>query len=309
MVKLATDGVCGAQVVVGGSQRLDQARAGLPALQPARAGEGAVQRCVIAVGIPVKWNSVSGDLEHGFRRSGTLVSDVRVSSLPSVSQQTFKILLLTWCSRAWTIPVEPVGAVCGVHRLCGKRAFGDRSVAPNASRALSTSAAVSSTGRSDPTCPGHACHRHDGSGLRFAACNGVADLVLSRAVACPSARCGARRGANGVGLVGVTDDGVPVHRQLAGDQQARSARSSITSVRSRRCVTQRREHPVVDGEQVALPSAACRNRLRGRRPPRAAGAHADVAGGEAAATRPFDEGATEKTLPIPHGPVTIKLWR
>ena len=24
-------------------------------------------------GIPVKWNSVSGDLEHGFRRSGTLV--------------------------------------------------------------------------------------------------------------------------------------------------------------------------------------------------------------------------------------------
>ena len=26
-----------------------------------------------ASGIPVKWNSVSGDLEHGFRRSGTLV--------------------------------------------------------------------------------------------------------------------------------------------------------------------------------------------------------------------------------------------
>ena len=25
------------------------------------------------LGIPVKWNSVSGDLEHGFRRSGTLV--------------------------------------------------------------------------------------------------------------------------------------------------------------------------------------------------------------------------------------------
>ena len=25
------------------------------------------------MGIPVKWNSVSGDLEHGFRRSGTLV--------------------------------------------------------------------------------------------------------------------------------------------------------------------------------------------------------------------------------------------
>ena len=35
-------GVCGAQVVVGGSQRLDQAR-GVSALQPARAGEGAVR--------------------------------------------------------------------------------------------------------------------------------------------------------------------------------------------------------------------------------------------------------------------------
>ena len=28
---------------------------------------------VVGLGIPVKWNSVSGDLEHGFRRSGTLV--------------------------------------------------------------------------------------------------------------------------------------------------------------------------------------------------------------------------------------------
>ena len=27
----------------------------------------------VEMGIPVKWNSVSGDLEHGFRRSGTLV--------------------------------------------------------------------------------------------------------------------------------------------------------------------------------------------------------------------------------------------
>ena len=31
------------------------------------------QEMVGEVGIPVKWNSVSGDLEHGFRRSGTLV--------------------------------------------------------------------------------------------------------------------------------------------------------------------------------------------------------------------------------------------
>ena len=34
-------GVCRAQVAVGGSERLDQARAGIPALQPAGAGEGA----------------------------------------------------------------------------------------------------------------------------------------------------------------------------------------------------------------------------------------------------------------------------
>ena len=34
-------GVCRTQVAVGGSQRLDQARAGIPTLQPAGAGEGA----------------------------------------------------------------------------------------------------------------------------------------------------------------------------------------------------------------------------------------------------------------------------
>ena len=32
-----------------------------------------VRPSYVQVGIPVKWNSVSGDLEHGFRRSGTLV--------------------------------------------------------------------------------------------------------------------------------------------------------------------------------------------------------------------------------------------
>ena len=42
-------GVCGAQVVVGGSQRLDQARAGVSALQPAWAGEGAVR---VGPGVP-----------------------------------------------------------------------------------------------------------------------------------------------------------------------------------------------------------------------------------------------------------------
>ena len=43
------DGVCGAQVVVGGSLRLDQARAGLPALQFAWTGEGALR---VGPGVP-----------------------------------------------------------------------------------------------------------------------------------------------------------------------------------------------------------------------------------------------------------------
>ena len=42
-------GVCRTQVAVGGSQRLDQARAGIPALQPAGAGEGAGR---VGLGVP-----------------------------------------------------------------------------------------------------------------------------------------------------------------------------------------------------------------------------------------------------------------
>ena len=42
-------GVCRTQVAVGGSERLDQARAGIPALQPAGAGEGAGR---VGLGVP-----------------------------------------------------------------------------------------------------------------------------------------------------------------------------------------------------------------------------------------------------------------
>ena len=36
-------------------------------------GSDGLETVNVRMGIPVKWNSVSGDLEHGFRRSGTLV--------------------------------------------------------------------------------------------------------------------------------------------------------------------------------------------------------------------------------------------
>ena len=53
-----------------GADPLDPATQIPPAdLLPARARRATPY----PMGIPVKWNSVSGDLEHGFRRSGTLV--------------------------------------------------------------------------------------------------------------------------------------------------------------------------------------------------------------------------------------------
>ena len=52
----------------GAARRRNRLPGGQPARQQAVGGEGAA-----LVGIPVKWKSVSGDLEHGFRRSGTLV--------------------------------------------------------------------------------------------------------------------------------------------------------------------------------------------------------------------------------------------
>ena len=91
---------------------------------------------------------------------------------------------------------------------------------------------------------------------------------------------------------------------LATRVEARSARSSMTSVRSRRsAVAERGEHPVVDGEQVELGeagehagvgavAAADGELVQQAR-------HADVAGGEAAAAGPFDEGASEETLSDP----------
>ena len=40
---------------------------------PRRMRSDGLETVNVRMGIPVKWNSVSGDLEHGFRRSGTLV--------------------------------------------------------------------------------------------------------------------------------------------------------------------------------------------------------------------------------------------
>ena len=110
--------------------------------------------------------------------------------------------------------------------------------------------------------------------------------------------------ADGIGLVGVADDGVPVgHGQLTGNER-RSAFGAVLDHLVEVAplgVAQRREHPVVDGEQVELGQAGEQPRVGAV--PAADGQlvqqtrHADVARGEAAATRPFDEGAGEKALP------------
>ena len=94
----------------------------------------------------------------------------------------------------------------------------------------------------------------------------------------------------------------PAGSWLAMSVEARSARSfdDLGEV-APLGVAQRREHPVVDGEQVELGQA-------GEQPGVGAVAaadgqlvqqarHADVARGEAAAARPFDEGTAEETLP------------
>ena len=117
--------------------------------------------------------------------------------------------------------------------------------------------------------------------------------------------------------LGVADDGVPVgHGQLTGNEHRGAFGAVLYDLVevAPLGVAQRREHPVVDGEQVALGQAGEQPRVGAV--PAADGQlvqqtrHADVTGGEAAATRPFDEGAGEKSLfPMPHGPVTIKLWR
>ena len=89
--------------------------------------------------------------------------------------------------------------------------------------------------------------------------------------------------------------------------EARSARSSITSVRSRRSVVaQRRQHPIVEGEQVeprqtgeqsgvGAVAAADGQLVQQAR-------HTQVARGEAAAACPFDECTSEKALADPARP-------
>ena len=93
---------------------------------------------------------------------------------------------------------------------------------------------------------------------------------------------------------------------LAMRVEARSARSSMTSVKiAPLSVAQRCDHPVVDGKQVELreagqqPSVGAVAAADGELVQQAR--HADVACGEAAATGPFDERATEEALSDPGG--------
>ena len=63
-------------VLEGFEQALERKRRESPPCPKLLDGEQEAQIVALRLGslrIPVKWNSVSGDLEHGFRRSGTLV--------------------------------------------------------------------------------------------------------------------------------------------------------------------------------------------------------------------------------------------
>ena len=89
--------------------------------------------------------------------------------------------------------------------------------------------------------------------------------------------------------------------------EARSARSSITFGQvAPLAVAQRREHPVVEGEQVELRQTGEQSGVRAV--PAADGQlvqqarHTKVARGEAAAACPFDECTSEKALPDPARP-------
>ena len=109
--------------------------------------------------------------------------------------------------------------------------------------------------------------------------------------------------ADGVGLVGVADDGVPIgHGQLTGDE-GRGAFGPVLDDLGEVAplgVAQRCDHPIVDGEQVELGEAS---QEPGVGPVAAADGqlvqqarHPDVTRGEAAAAGPFDERTREEAL-------------
>ena len=109
--------------------------------------------------------------------------------------------------------------------------------------------------------------------------------------------------ADGVGLVGVADDGVPVGcGQLAGDEGGGTLGPVLNDLGevAPLGVAERREHPVVDGEQVEpgqpgeQPGVGAVAAADGELVQQAR--HADVAGGEATAAGPFDERAREEAL-------------
>ena len=160
------------------------------------------------VRISLKWNTDFGDLEHGFRRSGTLVGAQRRSSAsfrPSVSQPAHEIQAVTSCSKSITIlPVGRVGGVLCRPRRGGKRASTRVQSAASVSCAFSMPP-VRSIGR---PAPAGLAARGTGSGLAAGVQAGVGMLMSSPtcgssgpgasvASSAPSARYGVRRGAGG----------------------------------------------------------------------------------------------------------------
>ena len=152
----------------------------------------------------------------------------------------------------------PVGAAYGgVQGAVGNALAATAQLPPSASRAFSM-APAGSTG-----CPGPA--NASGVSRTWSSCRLL--RALAGRVVCPPHRAALELDAvgvveqavaDGVGLVGVADDGVPVgDGQLAGDERRGAFGAVLDDLGgvSPLGVAQRREHPVVDGEQVELGQA------------------------------------------------------
>ena len=150
--------------------------------------------------ISLKWNTDSGDLEHGFRRSGTLVGAQRrcaVSVLPIGFATGARDAIRDSCSKSTTIlPVERMGGVLCRPRRCGKRASTPVHSGASVSCAFSIPP-VRSIGRPPPAGL-LAAGVQAGVGMLMSspAC-GSSGRGVSVASSGPSSRCDARRGAGG----------------------------------------------------------------------------------------------------------------